>query len=55
MPCPRCKQKSHVCKGESDLVQRDSKTTTRRRRFCIVCGFRFTTFEIYEFIFDRII
>lgn len=43
MICPICK------KGQTRVVEtRESSTATRRRRECITCKKRFTTYERYE-------
>ena len=43
MKCPEC-----GCEESKVIASRPTENKVRRRRECIQCGFRFTTYEIIE-------
>ena len=50
MKCPKCKSEN--------LAVKDSRTagsTIKRRRECVECGYRFTTYESQMYINDEIL
>ena len=48
MKCPKCDGKTIVTNSRPS-----EKKTIRRRRECMDCGYRFTTYEITEVLKDR--
>lgn len=44
MHCPKCKEKTKV----TDSREMTNKNGVRRRRKCLVCDHRFTTYEEFE-------
>jgi transcriptional regulator NrdR family protein len=54
MNCPRCGGGTIVVPGMTGIVMRDHYETRRRRRECLKCFHRFTTFEIHADDMDRL-
>lgn len=52
MRCPKCgKDNNRVIDSRSNT----DRTATRRRRECLICGARYTTYEYVEHILPRVI
>lgn len=52
MRCPKCgKDNNRVIDSRSNV----ERTATRRRRECLICGARYTTYEYVEHILPRVI
>lgn len=49
MTCPKCYKKTKVIDSRSD------EDSTERRRECLVCGYRFTTIEIDNDLYERMV
>lgn len=54
MNCPRCHGGTIVVPGMTEIVMRGHYETRRRRRECLRCKHRFTTFEVFSEDMERL-